>query len=246
MTQGSMGYQPGVLVVNKPPGMTSHDVVDEVRKITGFKKVGHAGTLDPTATGVLVILVGRSATKQSDKLRGEDKEYVFEIEFGKATDTGDTEGRVVSELEPSDDRLLRLSEDNLQKTLGQFKGEYQQQVPIYSAVKVQGTKLYEIARGQKQSPPNLEIPTRLVTIREIDLLDFKVGDGEKYPVAKIDTVVSSGTYTRSLVRDVGQALGVPVTQTSLVRTRSGKFRIEQAVLLEELTPRDVLAIRSCK
>lgn len=226
-----------IWVINKPAGMTSHDVVDRVRHLTGEKVVGHAGTLDPAATGVLVILVGREATKQSDQLRAEDKEYVLEMELGQSTDTLDGEGKITRQLPLTDPRLQKLDRKRIEEVLEEFRGEYRQEVPMYSAVKVRGVKLYEIARGQKEPPPDFKVPLKKVIVKKLELLDFSpvdVGAG-RYPTAKLRALVSGGTYTRALVRDIGAKLGVPAYQKSLVRTRSGRFTLDNAVTLEELS-----------
>lgn len=229
-----MNQQSRILVINKPKGVTSHDVVDEVRKITGIKKVGHAGTLDPTATGVLVVLVGWEATKQSDKLRGQDKEYIVEMEFGRTTDTLDQEGKISHQLAVHSSQLRTLTQKDIQEVLSRFRGTYEQEVPMYSAVKVDGVKLYEIARGSKKKPDGFNVPSRKVEIKELELLDYKIPTDGTYPTAKLRAVVSSGTYTRALVRDIGDALGVPAHQTALTRIRSGQFSLDEAVTVKEL------------
>lgn len=212
--------------------MTSHDVVDRVRKIFGVKRVGHAGTLDPIATGVLVIMVGRT-TKLSRYLMVQEKEYVFEIEFGKKTDSGDLEGEVIEEIS---DRAIKLSREEIEKVIPKFLGEIEQVVPMYSAVKVKGRKLYEIARHKAQGTrkKKIERPRRKVTIHELELLEFLPATKTSYPVAKFRVICSKGTYIRTLAEDVGKALGLPAYEKTLCRTRSGKFSLDQAMSLREL------------
>lgn len=265
----------GLLIINKPAGLTSHDVVNFVRKKFGVKRVGHAGTLDPAATGVLVVMVGKKATKLSKKLSGQDKEYIFEIEFGKKTDTGDTEGEVVEQIKlrnkkpanaegaearpptasPSGEggrecvetqRLEKLSASEVEKVVPKFLGEIEQTVPLFSAVKVKGKKLYEIARGsaigRQQSAGSLKLPKREITIYKLELIDFTPGTKNSYPIAKFRVSCSKGTYTRALAEDIGKALGLPSYQKSLVRTRSGDFTLEQAVNLDALSENDIIPI----
>jgi tRNA pseudouridine55 synthase len=213
----------GILVVDKPVGLTSHDVVDQVRRITGIKRVGHAGTLDPFATGILLIMIGQEATKQSVKLSRADKEYLATIEFGRTTDTLDPTGKFVDQ--PA---KVQLENPKLKKVLQSFLGITLQQVPRFSAVKVKGKKLYQKARkGEKFVPP-----TKKVTIHELELLDLSQ-DPDNFPQAKIRVVCSSGTYIRALARDVGQKLGVPAYLVALRRIRQGKFTSDQAIPLKD-------------
>lgn len=247
----------GILIINKPKGITSHDVVNRVRKVFGIRRVGHAGTLDPLATGVLVVMVGR-ATKLSKNLMAKEKEYVFEVEFGKLTTTGDEEGEVVEQIKLTDKRLataegaeksaeaLRLRElsaNEVERIIPKFLGEIEQTVPLYSAVKVKGRRLYEIARSREKGTRHkaqgikkkvIERPKRKVKIYELELLGFTPATKSSYPVAKFHTVCSKGTYIRSLAEDIGKSLSLPSYQKSLCRTRSGKFKLEDAITLEEL------------
>lgn len=229
----------GVLIIDKPQGITSHDVVDRVRKVFKTRRVGHAGTLDPLATGVLVILVGKS-TKLSPRLSAQEKEYLVGVEFGKRTDSADADGQVIYELLPSDRKLHLLSKERIEKALARLRGRIKQRVPAYSAVKVGGRKLYEQARCGKK----VERPVREVGVKKLELKDFNPGGENSYPYAVLHAVVSRGTYTRSLVEDLDRLLGVPAHQAALKRLRSGKFKIEDAISLRRLeesgSPEDFL------
>jgi tRNA pseudouridine55 synthase len=209
----------GFLIVDKPKGMTSHDVVNRVRRITGQRKAGHTGTLDPNATGVLVIALGE-ATKLIPYLENDDKSYRAEILFGTETDSCDITGTPVKELDS-----FSLDETQLDKVLPQFTGEIMQTPPVYSALKVNGRKLYEYARAGQQ----VEIKARPVTIYAIrtaaDNLPLKV---------TLDVDCSKGTYIRSLARDIGESLGIPACLGELRRTRAGAFDEDAAVTLDAL------------
>ena len=205
----------GVLVVNKKKDMTSFDVVKEVSKTLGIKKIGHTGTLDPLAEGVLVLTIG-TFTKLGEDLTSLDKEYIAEVEEGIITDTLDITGNII------DKNNNRVSE--LENLITSFKKTYLQEVPVYSAVKVNGKKLYEYAR----SGIDVELPKKEVTIKEIELLSK---DKDKFT---FKTVVSKGTYIRSLIRDMGDISNTLMTMTRLIRTRQGKFRIEDSYTLEDI------------
>ncbi|AAM24612.1 MAG: tRNA pseudouridine synthase B [Caldanaerobacter subterraneus] len=209
----------GVLNVLKPPGMTSHDVVDFIRKIYGIKKVGHTGTLDPDAAGVLPVCMGR-ATKFTSYLMEHDKRYRFEITFGFSTDTLDKSGKIV---ESGPVPLFTL--EKLQEVLSQFKGEIQQIPPIYSAKKVKGKKLYEYARKGEE----VEIPPIKVTVYELELIKY---DAPHHLL--LDVKCSKGTYVRALVRDICKKLEVPGHMSFLIRTEVGDFDIESSYTLEEI------------
>lgn len=208
----------GIIVVYKEKGCTSHDVVDRVRKIVGTKKVGHTGTLDPDAEGVLPVCVGR-ATKISSYITEKEKEYIATMRFGIVTDTQDISGNVVSQIDD-----FNLDEIEVRKTINSFIGEYMQTPPIYSAVKVKGKKLYEYAR----SGETVKIPARKVFIKEIEILEIT----EK--TAKIKVVCGKGTYIRALCHDIGKKLEVGAVMESLIRTQSGIFKEKDSVTLEEL------------
>lgn len=207
----------GVLVIDKPKGVTSHDVVYMVRRKLGIKKVGHTGTLDPIATGVLPVLIGK-ATKLSDRLTASSKEYIAEFKFGIQTDSLDITGNVThtSTMVPS--------EDSLKKELVNFTGDILQEPPIYSAIKIKGKKLYEYARAGEK----IEIPKRKCTIYDLKLLE----SGKNRFVIYIKC--SSGTYVRSLIRDIGVQLDSFATMTELRRMSTGKFNLDIAVNKEEL------------
>ncbi len=208
----------GFLNIYKPEGMTSHDVVARLRRVTKIKQIGHTGTLDPFATGVLPVCIGK-ATRLIEYLE-DDKEYIATVQFGAETDTYDCDGQIVKTYKKT------AKEDEILSVLKIFKGEIEQYPPIYSAIKVKGKKLYEYARqGQ-----NVEINPRKVVISRIELLDF---DEEKQS-AKIIVGCSKGTYIRSIAHDLGQNLGCGGYLTALERTKAGIFNVENSVNLEEL------------
>lgn len=207
----------GILVINKDKGYTSRDVVNVISKLFGTKKVGHNGTLDPLATGVLVICLNRY-TKLNELLSSNEKEYIAEVTLGIKTDTLDIEGTVLEEKE------VYINKDDLEKTLQKFVGDYEQEVPIYSAVKVNGRKLYEYARNGEE----VVLPKKKVTIKKIELLDFK---DDKFT---FKCLVSKGTYIRSLIRDILNDLDVIGTMSNLTRTRQGIFDIENSYGLEDV------------
>ena len=207
----------GIIVVNKPKDYTSRDVVNKVCKILNTKKVGHTGTLDPIATGVLVLCVGK-ATKLVEILTSNDKEYIAEVKLGVLTDTLDTDGNIIKE----DNN--RTSKDKLIEVLNSFIGTYNQEVPIYSAVKINGKKLYEYARNNKE----VELPRRMVEIKNIELLDYDVNN------YKFKVTVSKGTYIRSLIKDINDKLGIIGVMSSLKRTRQGKFNIKESCTIEDI------------
>ena len=205
----------GVLLVNKPKGLTSRDVVNRVEKVFDTKKVGHNGTLDPEASGLLVVTINK-ATKINELLTSNDKEYIASVKVGIETDTLDLEGKVIKE------DSKKISKDMLDDLFKEFRKEYLQEVPVYSAIKVKGKKLYEYARNDKE----VELPKRKVIIKELELLDYK----EDY--FKFRCVVSKGTYIRSLIRDMGEFLDRLFTMSSLIRTRQGKFMLNDAIELD--------------
>lgn len=206
----------GILLANKPSGMTSHDVVNRVRRILHTKKVGHCGTLDPDATGVLVLCIGK-ATKALQFLTSEEKEYITTLSLGIATDTYDASGKIVDEKEFQ-------GVDNVEIVLSSFLGKQQQMPPIYSAIKVNGKKLYEYARQNQE----VKIEPREIEIKNIELLKQK--DNE----IQLKVLCSKGTYIRSLCVDIAHKLGYPGHMSSLIRTQSGHFRIEECYSLEEI------------
>lgn len=207
----------GVIVIRKEQGFTSHDVVAKMRGICGQKKIGHTGTLDPEATGVLPVCLG-SGTKLCDMLADRDKEYVAELLLGVTTDTQDTTGTVLAE------QAVKVTEDEVRKVCESFVGDYNQIPPMYSALKVGGKKLYELAREGK----SVERQARPVRILELEILQIEL------PVVKMRVVCSKGTYIRTLCDDIGRALGCGGAMKSLERTRVGAFTLEDAVTLGKL------------
>ena len=208
----------GILNVLKPPGMTSHDVVSFVRRMYGLKKVGHAGTLDPAAAGVLPVFLG-SATRLIEYTTDASKSYRAEITFGYETDTGDDTGNVTAT-----GPVIGIEEKKLNAVLSQFRGSITQIPPVYSAIKKDGKKLYELARAGIA----VEVAPRQVIIEKLELVRQEPGK------LVIDVDCSKGTYIRTLCQDIGRALGCPATMSFLIRTRVGFFCLEQAVTLEEI------------
>jgi len=210
------------LLIDKPKGMTSHDVVDRVRKISGKRKVGHAGTLDPNATGLLIVGVGREATKKLGEIaQNTKKTYEAEIFLGEERDTDDVEGVAVSKAKG----LLPPGKNEIEKILASFVGKQMQLPPAYSALKIKGEKAYERARRGEE----LKLKPRQVTIYSIKLVSYR------FPILEIETTVSSGTYIRALARDIGRKLSCGAYLKNLRRTRIGKFDVKKAVALERLT-----------
>lgn len=206
-----------LLVVNKPEGFTSRDVVNKLSKILNTKKIGHTGTLDPIATGVLVCLTGKY-TKLVDLLTALDKEYVAEIKLGIKTDTGDITGNVI---DTSNKVILK---NDILDVIKKFPKKYLQTVPKYSAVKINGKKLYEYARENI----DIELPKREVSIYNLELISFNED------IIKIKTKVSKGTYIRSLIEDICEMLGTVGCMKSLVRTHQGIFGIDEAYTLDDI------------
>ena len=207
----------GILVVNKEPNMTSRDVVNILTKFFNTKKIGHTGTLDPIAEGVLVICLGKY-TKLCDLLTSKYKEYIATIKLGIKTDTSDITGTVIEEKD------FNITKEQIIEVLNSFKGESLQQVPIYSAVKVKGKKLYEYAREGKE----VELPTRNINITSIELISFNNDE------IVFKTTVSKGTYIRSLIEDICTKLNTVGTMSKLVRTKQGEFSIEKSYTLEDI------------
>ena len=207
----------GILNIDKPAGMTSHDVVDRVRQMTGQRRVGHAGTLDPLATGVLVVCLGQ-ATRVAEYLMASDKVYQAQIRLGVSTDTHDAEGEVTATAE------VNVGEEEVLRALASFTGSIQQVPPMYSALKREGTPLHRLAR----QGITVEREPRSVEIHNIELLDWTP------PLLTIRVACSPGTYIRALARDLGQKLGCGAHLQSLTRLASGHFTLEKAVSLDEL------------
>ena len=211
----------GFLNVLKPPGMSSHDIVGFVRHQFGVKKVGHAGTLDPGAAGVLPVAVGR-ATRLIEYLEHADKSYRAELTFGIATDSGDTSGNVLERCDTFD----MPSRDVVEETLARFRGAITQVPPAHSAIKIGGRRAYELVREGKA----VDIPERHVTIHALTLAGY---DAARHRLL-LDVDCSRGTYIRTLCLDIGRALGLPAVMSFLVRTRVGSFQLKDALTLEEL------------
>lgn len=218
--------KPGFLLIDKSAGMTSHDVVDRVRRLTGERRVGHAGTLDPFATGLLIVGVGRVATREMQKLVGLDKEYKAIFVLGASSTTDDTEGEITAT--PSRSPLER---GRIEEASKQFIGEIEQIPPTYSAIKVGGKKMYEAAR---EGEP-IEAKARKVSVRAFDIGPI----GPIGPITRIPAHIrcSSGTYIRSLARDLGRALGGGGYVEKLRRTSIGPFSVKEARTLETLEGR---------
>ncbi len=219
----------GLLVVDKPSGWTSHDVVGRVRRLCGTRRVGHAGTLDPMATGVLVVGIER-ATKLLTFLVGCDKSYQATIRLGMATRTDDAEGEVMSIAPPG--RVVDLSDSALRAAAAQLVGDIMQVPSAVSAIKVDGERAYaRVRRGD-----DVELPARPATVHRFDMPAMRRGESALGPYLDVDVEVdvSSGTYVRALARDLGAALGVGGHLTALRRTRVGRFAIESATTMEDL------------
>ena len=207
----------GLLVVNKPKNYTSRDVVNVLNKVFNTKAIGHIGTLDPLATGVLVCLIGKY-TKLNNLLTMHNKEYIADFKLGILTDTLDATGRVL------DTSNKFIKKEKLVRALKKFKKTYMQEVPMYSAIKVNGRKLYDYARHDEEVVP----PKKRVTIYDIELLDYEYDD------VKIRCTVSKGTYIRALIRDICEYLKTYGVMTGLVRTKINDFKIEDAYTLDEI------------
>ena len=207
----------GIIIVNKPKGITSFDVIRKLKKILKTKKIGHTGTLDPLATGVMLMCVGK-ATKLASDLEAKDKVYIADFDIGYATDTYDIEGKKIAK------NIIEISKENLEQSIKKFIGNIKQVPPMYSAIKIDGNKLYHLARKGIE----VERPERDVTIEYINLLDFK--DNK----AKIETKVSKGCYIRSLIYDIGQDLGTYTTMTTLQRKQVGDYSLETSYTLEQI------------
>ena len=210
----------GFIVINKPAGPTSHNIVDRMRKITGIKKIGHAGTLDPFAEGVLILAVGRGATKQIDRLVKTKKKYIADIRLGAVTDTYDRTGQIVEEKETAPP-----SKEEVKKVLNGFQGEQEQLPPMYSAKKVKGKKLYELARQGKE----VERKTVTINIYSIELLKYE------FPDLRIKVQCSSGTYLRTLAYDIGRELDCGAYLQELQRTAVGGYKLKSAINIEKIT-----------
>ena len=208
----------GILLVNKPKDMTSRDVVNILSKKFNLRSIGHTGTLDPIATGVLGIAMNKGL-KIVDLLINDTKEYIATAKMGISTDTLDVTGNIINEEDN-----YQVTKEQLIEVLNSFVGKSIQEVPIYSALKVNGKRLYEYARGNKE----VEIPKREIEIYEIELLELNKDE------FKFRVIVSKGTYIRSLIRDIGNKLGIPCVMSDLIRTKQGNFKLEDSYTLEEI------------
>ena len=218
----------GLLLIDKPSGWTSFDVVNKVRRIVAVSegkkpkncKVGHTGTLDPLATGLLVLLVGKEYTRRAQELTKLDKTYEVTMKLGETSTTGDDEGQktAVATIVPTPEQL--------QKALRRFTGDIMQTPPAFSAIKIDGKRAYDLARAGKE----VKLEARPVTIGSIKLTNYA------YPFASFTCDVSSGTYVRSLVEDLGNALGTGAYMSALRRTRVGQFYLENAAIISEIAP----------
>ncbi|HQY65666.1 MAG TPA: tRNA pseudouridine(55) synthase TruB [Pyrinomonadaceae bacterium] len=218
----------GVLIIDKPAGITSHDVVYRVRRILKTKRVGHTGTLDPFATGVMVILVGQ-ATRLAQFLDKDEKEYEALVRFGFETDTGDVTGLKSAESGMTADELAaKLAATDLEKVLALFRGEIDQVPPMYSAKKIDGQKLYELARKGE----TVERKAVKVTINSLEMIE-SAADSLRMRVA-----CSAGTYIRTLAEDIGREIGVGAHLTELRRTRAGRFDLTRSITLDDLAKLD--------
>ena len=206
-----------ILIVNKPKNFTSRDVVNVLNKKFATKKIGHTGTLDPIATGVLVVCIGRF-TKLVDIITSLDKEYIAEIKLGIKTDTGDITGNIIETKE------YNISKSLIQEVFKSFIGTIEQTPPMYSAIKVNGKKLYEYARNNEC----VEVPKRKIEIKSLELLEYKDD------IIKFKCEVSKGTYIRSLIESICEKLNTVGTMNNLIRTRQGKFEISDSYSLEEI------------
>ena len=207
----------GIIIVNKEKDKTSRDVVNYLNDFFEMTKIGHAGTLDPLATGVLIITLGK-CTKLTDLLTGHDKEYIATMKLGLRTDTYDITGKITSQED------VNLNFDEIKQSVNHFLGEYEQEVPIYSAVKVNGKKLYEYARNNE----SVELPKRLVKIKEIEIIKIEE------EIVTFRVLVSKGTYIRSLINDIGNYLGCGATMIELIRTKQGEYSINDSYTLKDI------------
>jgi tRNA pseudouridine55 synthase len=224
-----LNIKPGIYLVDKPSGPSSHDIVNYFRKKSGIKRVGHCGTLDPLASGLLIILVSREYTRKQTLYLKKDKEYLVEAVLGIETDSYDQTGRIVKEIPW--EKLKEINKKDLQKILPEFKGQIEQTVPIFSAVKIKGQKLYQKARRGEL----VNLPSRLIEIKKLTLKKFQKDVSKQKINFELLVNCSSGTYIRSLIHDLGKKLGCGATVTVLRRTKIDKFSVKKAnkLLLSE-------------
>jgi tRNA pseudouridine55 synthase len=213
----------GFILIDKPKGMSSHDVVEQLRKVTKIKKIGHAGTLDPIATGLLILGIGRDATKKLDKFKNLDKEYIAKIKLGSSSETFDTEGKIE---ERKVEKIPNKKE--IKEALKEFIGKIKQVPPPFSAKKIKGKKAYELARKGL----NVNLKPVEVEIKEIEILEYK------WPYLKIKVRCSAGTYIRSLANDIGEKLNCGGLIEELRRTKIGNFSVERAKNISEINSKN--------
>ena len=216
----------GLLLIDKPVGMTSHDVVDWVRRRFGMRRVGHGGTLDPAATGLLILLLGQ-ATRYARHLLNADKTYFSTLLVGQTTDTQDAEGKLL-ETRP----VGPITREQIEAVCVKFRGEIEQEVPAYSAVRVKGKRFYDLARAGQAVPRRI----RKVRVHRLNLLEIRL------PEVDLEVTCSSGTYVRTLCADLGRALGCGGHLKRLCRTQVGPFTLEHSVKLDQLQPEDLLPV----
>ena len=213
----------GILLVDKPSGITSHDVVDITRRKLAIRKVGHAGTLDPLATGLLIILIGK-ATKLFDRFSGCDKEYEATLKLGASTITGDSQGKIEKQGDYS-----QIKNQDIQDVLAKFKGEILQVPPMVSALRYKGKRLYQLARRGEQ----IDLPARKINIKNIYSTNINI------PYIDFCVYCSKGTYIRKLAQDIGEELGCFAHITGIRRTKIGEYSIENAVNIDEINESNI-------
>ncbi len=213
----------GFILLNKPTGPTSHDIVDALRRITGIRKIGHAGTLDPFASGLLILGVGRQSTKKLAVFLKQSKEYIAKVKLGAVSTTHDREGEI--KLTQNAEAPAR---EDIKKVIKKFIGEIEQVPPAFSAKKVKGKKLYELARAGVE----VELKPVPLIIHNIELLNYD------WPFLEIRAQCASGTYIRSLARDIGESLGCGGYLEELCRTKIGKFSLDDALEISQLNPQN--------
>jgi tRNA pseudouridine55 synthase len=225
-----------IIPVYKPEGISSYDIIRQFKKKYPGEKIGHGGTLDPLAEGVLLILIGQ-ATKRFDELRKLDKEYEMTMEFGWQTETGDREGKIISKYSNIQINKLQITKEKIKKVLDSFVGEYEQEVPLYSAAKFKGKPLYWYARRNlpvvsrvihsRSVMSVITLPKKMVRIEDIKILGYK--DIEHQLTIRV--ICGSGTYMRSLAVDIGKKLNIPAVMVKLIRTRIGEYTLKKERLI---------------
>jgi tRNA pseudouridine55 synthase len=225
LNSNTKALPPGLYLADKPVGPSSHAIVNYFRKQSGLKRVGHCGTLDPLASGLLIMLVGRDFTKLQDKYLKQDKEYLVTARLGVATDSYDVTGQITARSDWAS--VAKITKSEVLEQLKHFRGTIEQTVPIFSAVKIAGQKLYQKARRGE----TVTLPSRQVTLYELELVDFKKDVKKEELSCSLRVKCSSGTYIRSLVHDLGQKLGVGAHVSKLRRTQIGNFHVKNAMTI---------------